>query len=192
LPVEVDADGATLSGGAASLGPPVDLDALCRAVGLSRSDAVGTTPRWAGMGLDFVFLQVRSDAVARAVPDIAALTDVGGAGVSVFALSDPGARGDVAGERSVHARVFAVGAGVPEDPATGSAALGLGVYLVDAGLVAADGETPYVVTQGVEMGRPSTLRCVVEASGGRAVAGRVTGSVVPVAQGRIEAPAVGG
>jgi trans-2,3-dihydro-3-hydroxyanthranilate isomerase len=188
LPVEVDATGATLTGGAATLGSPVDLELLCRAVGLSGADAVGTAPRWAGMGLEFVFLHVRPDAVARAVPDLAALGELGGAGVSVFALSES----QSAASRAVHARVFAVGAGVPEDPATGSAALGLGVYLVDAGLVAADGETAYVVTQGVEMGRPSTLQCVVSAAGGLAVAGRVRGSVAPVASGQIEVPAVGG
>ena len=37
---------------------------------------------------------------------------------------------------TAYARVFCPGASVPEDPATGSAALGLGVWLVGGGLAA--------------------------------------------------------
>jgi trans-2,3-dihydro-3-hydroxyanthranilate isomerase len=84
--------------------------------------------------------------------------------------------------------VFAAGAGVPEDPATGSAAVALGAYLVVSGLVPADGETVYDVAQGVEMGRPSLLRCNVVARGGKPVETRVSGSTVPVARGLIRVP----
>ena len=44
-------------------------------------------------------------------------------------------RGRRAPHLDVHARVFVPGAGVPEDPATGSAAAGLGVALVATGLL---------------------------------------------------------
>jgi trans-2,3-dihydro-3-hydroxyanthranilate isomerase len=74
-----------------------------------------------------------------------------------------------------------------EDPATGSAALALGVYLAAAGLLG-DGRHAYVVEQGVAMGRPSTLRCTVEVVDGVAVATRVTGTVVPIARGEIRVP----
>ncbi len=37
-----------------------------------------------------------------------------------------------------------------EDPATGSAALGLGVFLVACGLPPADGESSYEIAQGVD------------------------------------------
>jgi trans-2,3-dihydro-3-hydroxyanthranilate isomerase len=87
-----------------------------------------------------------------------------------------------------HARVFAGGLGVAEDPATGSAALGMGVWLAATGLVAADGDSPYEIAQGLEMGRPSQLACSVTVSGGRAVECRVSGSVVPVAKGQIAVP----
>ncbi|MCY7364556.1 MAG: PhzF family phenazine biosynthesis protein, partial [Frankiaceae bacterium] len=87
------------------------------------------------------------------------------------------------------ARVFAGGVGVAEDPATGSAALGLGVYLVATGLLADGG--PYVVHQGLELGRPSRLDCAVVASGGSAASATVSGEVVPVAAGRIRVPPVG-
>jgi trans-2,3-dihydro-3-hydroxyanthranilate isomerase len=86
------------------------------------------------------------------------------------------------------ARLFAPGVGVPEDPATGSAALGLGVWLVGVGLLAGDGDSAYTVRQGVEIHRPSTLECVVSAADGQAVRATVTGSVVPVARGEIAIP----
>jgi trans-2,3-dihydro-3-hydroxyanthranilate isomerase len=90
--------------------------------------------------------------------------------------------------RTAHARVFAPGLSVPEDPATGSAALGLGVWLVTGGLLPADGEATYVVHQGAEMHRPSTLDCVVTAAGGTVVSATVTGNVVPIARGEMAVP----
>lgn len=166
----------TLTGGAPTCSDPLDPDPLLRAVGLTGRDLIGVEPRSCGTGLEFAYLLVRSDALARCGPDVAALRALSGAGVCVFAWD---------GERA-SARVFAGGVGVPEDPATGSAALGLGVYLVATGLLPDGG--PYTVRQGVEMGRPSRLDCAVTASAGAAVSVQVTGSVVPVATGRIRVP----
>jgi trans-2,3-dihydro-3-hydroxyanthranilate isomerase len=180
LPLLIDGDSATLTGGAAHLGEVVaDPAAAVAAVGLSAADLVGDPLRAAGVGLDFDFLHVRPDAVARAVPDLARLAGLGApAGISVFSYADGAA----------HARVFAAGVGVAEDPATGSAALGLGVWLAASGYIAADGETSYVVSQGIELGRPSRLDCVVRCESGVAVECRVTGSVVPIGDGRIRHP----
>ena len=64
--------------------------------------------------------------------------------------------GTPAGVR-LRARMFAPGAGVPEDPATGSAAGPLGVYLALHGVLpggAVDGRGQFSIDQGVEMGRP--------------------------------------
>jgi trans-2,3-dihydro-3-hydroxyanthranilate isomerase len=149
---------------------------VLRAVGLAGRDLIGVEPRVCGTGLEWTYLLVRSDALADCAPDIAAMKALGGAGVSVFAWDGEQAR----------ARVFAGGVGVAEDPATGSAALGLGVYLVATGLLPHGGS--YTVRQGVELGRPSRLDCAVVASGGRAVSAQVTGGVVPVASGRIRRP----
>ena len=84
--------------------------------------------------------------------------------------------------------MFGPGVGVAEDPATGSAALGLGVWLVASGLLPGEGESPYTVRQGAEIQRPSILDCTVTAAGGVAVRATVTGQVVPVAEGRINVP----
>ena len=90
--------------------------------------------------------------------------------------------------RTAHARVFAPEQGVPEDPATGSAALGLGVWLVASGLLRGDGTAGYTVRQGTEIHRPSTLDCTVTAAGGTATEATVTGHVVPIAAGEISVP----
>lgn len=179
LPLDVGPDAVTLTGGTPTWGEPLDAAGLLAAVSLDAADLDGV-PRRAGCGIDFTFLPVRREALSRIDVDLRAVAAYGGAGVSVFAWDGSTAR----------ARVFAAGAGVPEDPATGSAGVALGAYLVVSGLVAADGTTAYDVHQGVEMGRPSLLRCTVEASGGAPVRTTVRGSTVPVARGEIRVPDV--
>lgn len=177
LPVQVHQDGrATLTGGPPSLGPVLEAGPYLAAAGLSEDDRVGPV-RLAGCGIDFAFLPVRPEAVGRAVPAHGA---VGVGEVYVFSWEPE--------SRVAHARLFAPGLGVPEDPATGSAALGLGVYLVGSGLLPPNGDSAYTVRQGMEIHRPSTLECTVSAVDGAAVRTTVTGSVMPVARGEIAVP----
>src|SRR5207247_8390321 len=127
LPITVYLDGrATLTGGTPTVGPELDPDPLVESVGLSLADLAGPKPRAAGCGLSFDYLAVQPEAVARAELDPTAAKQAGITMMSVFSW-DP--KTWVA-----HTRVFCPGAGVPEDPATGSAALGLGVWLVASGL----------------------------------------------------------
>jgi trans-2,3-dihydro-3-hydroxyanthranilate isomerase len=177
LPLEIGADSVQLTGGEPSWGDELDPAPLLAAVGLSAEDVAGA-PRRAGCGIDWTFLPVRPEALARIDADMRAVAAFGGTGVSVFAWDGSAAQ----------ARVFAAGAGVPEDPATGSAGVALGAYLVVSGLVPAEGETSYDVMQGVEMGRPSLLHCSVVAKEGRPVETRVAGSTVPIAAGQIRIP----
>jgi trans-2,3-dihydro-3-hydroxyanthranilate isomerase len=185
LPVVIDGDRATLTGGKPLLGGPFDGQQAVAALGLGPDDLEVGQPRWAGTGIDFGYVRVRPEAIARSVPTsgLQALLDSApapnGTGIFVFSYADG----------IVNARMFAAGVGVPEDPATGSAALGLGVWLASSGLVDGDAESSYLVHQGVDMGRPSRLDCVVRTKGGVAVECRVTGSTVPVAEGRIRVPA---
>jgi trans-2,3-dihydro-3-hydroxyanthranilate isomerase len=58
----------------------------------------------------------------------------------------------VTGEAHIRARGIFPGVGVPEDPATGSAAAALGLYLADR-----VGATDAEIEQGIEMGRPSRI-----------------------------------
>ena len=177
LRVHVAADRVRLSGGPLTCGDPLDPAPLLAAVGLSAADLAGS-PRRAGCGLEFTYLPVRDEAVARAVPDAAALRALRlGAGICVSSWR-PG---------SAHSRVFVPEVGVAEDPATGSAAVGLGVHLAAAGLLP-EGDSAYVVEQGAECGRPSRLECTVTVRAGVAVATTVAGAVVPVARGEVRRP----
>ncbi|MEV4540769.1 PhzF family phenazine biosynthesis protein [Micromonospora echinaurantiaca] len=180
LPIQVTATGATLTGGTPTLGPELDPEPLLEMAGLSADDHVGPAPRVAGCGLEFPYLPVRPDAVARARVNAAAAQRYGVEHVSVFSWD--------ADSQTAHARVFVPGLGVPEDPATGSAALGLGVWLVASGLLPGEGRSSYDVVQGVEINRPSSLACTVTAAGGVAVGATVAGQVMPVARGEIMVP----
>jgi trans-2,3-dihydro-3-hydroxyanthranilate isomerase len=181
LPITVYDDGsATLTGGPPSVGPPLDPAPLLAMAGLAADDLAGPAPRLAGCGVDYPYLSVHPDAVYRAVGDPAAGRAAGYGHILVFNW-DPATA-------TAHARMFAPGMGVAEDPATGSAALGLGVWLVASGLLPATGESRYTVRQGAEIHRPSTLECVVTTLDGVVASATVTGQVVPVARGEILVP----
>ena len=181
LDIVVGDDGATLTGGRPTLTHARPPEIIASAVGLGARDAVGVPAHMAGCGLPFTYLAVRPGAVDHAAPDKAALDGLAvGEGVSVFSWD--------AATSTAYARVFAGDLQWDEDPATGSAALGLGVWLVATGLLGDEGRSSYVVRQGEKMGRPSVLTCTVTASAGKAVSATVEGAVVPIAAGRIRVP----
>jgi len=86
---------------------------------------------------------------------------------------------------TVHCRVFAPGAGVMEDPATGSANGPLGYYLVKHRLVKPEPTTKIISEQGYEIFRPSTLYIEVDTSGDEITAVRVAGDVRIVGEGEM-------
>ena len=91
-----------------------------------------------------------------------------------------------AGEPWVEARGLFPNAGIPEDPATGSAAGPLAAYLARAGRLQ-PGERR-VVLQGARIGRPSHLTVAVEGAPGRISDVLVGGRVFPVLRGELELP----
>jgi trans-2,3-dihydro-3-hydroxyanthranilate isomerase len=176
------------------LSAPLDPEAVAAAVGLSRNDVAGEV-RVAGCGLSWVHLPVRTEALARCRPAAGILSvlvrseshDDPVAGVNVYAVeAGPGGSTDAAAVRS---RVFCPDVGVAEDPATGSAAVGLGIVLAATGMLPDGGD--YTIRQGVEMGRPSTLYGHVDAADGRAGGCEVGGGVVSAAAGTIAVPDLG-
>jgi trans-2,3-dihydro-3-hydroxyanthranilate isomerase len=78
-------------------------------------------------------------------------------------------------------RMFAPGGGVSEDPATGSAAGPLALHLARHGRIAFGDEIQ--ISQGAEIGRPSTLHARVEGSADSVERVEVGGSAVVVARG---------
>ncbi len=199
VPVDVapgSADALELQAAPRDLSGPLTksaVTALVGSLGLGADDVVGAVHA-AGCGISFVHVPVRADAVARARPGGVPLSqlpvrDLGLSdpldGVNVFAVEEDCQR---EGPLQVHSRVFVPGLSVPEDPATGSAAVGLGVALAALGIASYEGQTSYRIGQGIEMGRPSVLHGRVETRGGEAVQCWVAGQVVPVATGTLTAP----
>lgn len=88
---------------------------------------------------------------------------------------------------TVHCRMFAPGLGVPEDPATGSAAGALGAYLVRHGVVkVVEGVAHVIVEQGVEMQRPSRIEVAISMDGRQEITEvRVGGRAVTIIRGEL-------
>ena len=151
----------------------MDRDAAASVLGLDATDVRDAPLDVVSTGLRTLIVPLRDrDAVERAStqPDAyerEVLDALGGANVLVVAADTVDADADL------HARVFADWAGVPEDPATGSAAGCLAAYLAhhddaarrigldvpEGGRQRDDGRDAVdcVVEQGIEMGRPSRL-----------------------------------
>lgn len=159
--------------------------AIAVALGLARDDLDEALPiESVATGLPFLCIALRSlDALARARTSEERWTPIekqtNGAQPYLFVRTGPNA---------LRARMFAPGHGIAEDPATGSAAGPLGAYALAHDLVArdADGTARLVITQGVEMRRPSTIHVEVEGRGRDVTALRVAGASVAVASGWFE------
>lgn len=83
--------------------------------------------------------------------------------------------------QTISARMFAPLDGVPEDPATGSAAAALTALLGKL-----DGQSQeFDITQGVEMGRPSRIHSEVTVEAGEPVEVAISGRAVKVMEGRL-------
>jgi trans-2,3-dihydro-3-hydroxyanthranilate isomerase len=79
--------------------------------------------------------------------------------------------------------MFAPALGIPEDPATGSAAGPLAVHLSRHGRIAFGQEIE--IRQGVEIGRPSLLYALAEGSAAGIERVEVGGAAVIVARGEL-------
>jgi trans-2,3-dihydro-3-hydroxyanthranilate isomerase len=145
-------------------------------------------PQAVGTGNTFLMVPLASvEAVASALADTRMLNhiekELSVLGLFFFALDEAG------GRPRVRARMFAPGAGVPEDPATGSAAGPVGVYLALHGALpggVADGRGRFRIDQGIEMGRPSELDVTVLLDAGRPSGVRVEGSAVLMMRGELD------
>jgi trans-2,3-dihydro-3-hydroxyanthranilate isomerase len=157
--------------------PYAEVDRLIEALGLDRSalpapgsPAVPIHEYRNGPGHVYVEL-AGTDAVAAVKPDMGALEALGTTGANCFAGSG----------RSWKNRMFAPGAGVPEDPATGSAAGPLALHLARHGRIAFGEEIE--IRQGAEIGRPSVLYATAYGTADHPDRVAVGGSAVVVAEG---------
>ncbi len=129
-------------------------------------------------GMEHVYVSLGSvDDVAALKPDLSRLADL------------PPNRGVncIAGSGSQwKTRMFAPAGGVPEDPATGSAAGPLAVHLARHGRIGFGEEIE--ISQGAEVGRPSTLYARVDGAADKLERVEVGGSAVIVARGEFRLP----
>jgi trans-2,3-dihydro-3-hydroxyanthranilate isomerase len=137
---------------------------------------------WQG-GPRFLYAPVAGlDALARARPMEPVWSEqMRAAGVDSIYLYAPGTDCDF------RARMFSPTAGIPEDPATGSASAILAAQLLASGVLG-EGESRLVLRQGVEMGRPSRIGLTALVTAGRLAQVRIAGSAVPIGEGRVRVP----
>jgi trans-2,3-dihydro-3-hydroxyanthranilate isomerase len=129
-------------------------------------------------GMRHVYVALSSeDAVAALRPDLGKLSEMPPVlGFNCFAGS---------GKRW-KTRMFAPAGGVPEDPATGSAAGPLAAHLARHGRIRFGDEIE--ISQGAEIARPSTLYARVDGSKDQLERVEVGGSAVIVARGEFRLP----
>lgn len=190
IPVTVTADGPvhraalTTDSPFQDLGPvPVALAAACLGLSETRIAQGKDAPRRASKGLPYALVQLTdADALAACQPEPASFL------AADRAMAHPDDRFAIAawrraGPSEIAMRMFAPLSGIPEDPATGSAAAALAAYLC-----ASDGG-PIAVTirQGVEMGRPSVITARAEAAGPNGSRVEIAGAAVPVMAGTLTA-----
>ncbi len=127
------------------------------------------------------------DVLRALTPNLAALADVAThAGVRGVCLVS---RETVEKGSETHCRFFAPHFGVPEDIVTGSVHSSIGVWLLDAGLLHADGSlAAFTAEQGDGLGRPGRLRVELQVRAGAVTRVRVGGSAVTVLSGSIARP----
>jgi trans-2,3-dihydro-3-hydroxyanthranilate isomerase len=130
-------------------------------------------------GLRHVYVCLGSENEVAAVrPDFGRLAERNGAVLTTSCFAGSGRRWKT--------RMFAPGGGVPEDPATGSAAGPLALHVARHGLVPFGEEIE--ISQGAEIGRPSKLYARVEGSAEQVERVEVGGSAVVVARGEFRLP----
>ena len=155
--------------------PYAAADELLAAVGVERSELPIEVY---DNGVRHVYVALESeDAVAAVRPDLSRVAELPGVvGINCFGGSGTNWK----------TRMFAPVDGVPEDPATGSAAGPLALHLARHGRIGFGDEVE--ISQGVEVGRPSTLYARARGSADEVEAVEVGGSAVIVARGEFRLP----
>ena len=160
------------------LGPGPEPEVIAPLIGLDPAD-IGHgrhRPSRHGVGPRFTCVPVRS--VARLDAARIATAPEAGDGLYLYA-PDPEGRG-----QSWCARMFAPGLGVPEDPATGSAAAAFAGVLMQFERLG-EGTHEVAIRQGLAMGRPSEIAVQLDVASGALRSVEVGGSAVLVSEGTL-------
>jgi trans-2,3-dihydro-3-hydroxyanthranilate isomerase len=165
-----------------AFGATLDSAPLARTLNLETADLDDHYPvQEVSTGLPALIVPLRDlDALRRCKVDWERYTELAGSGKNLYVFC-PEPHDDGPGDLS--ARMFANDLGVPEDPATGSAAGCLAAYLLEHSYLGTD-SVDVRVEQGYEIGRPSLLYLRV-ARDGDEMRVDVGGKVQMVARGEL-------
>ncbi|MGI9420306.1 MAG: PhzF family phenazine biosynthesis protein [Geminicoccaceae bacterium] len=167
------------------LSPAPSSDVMAAMLSLEPDDIIRA--EGASTGNPFLVVQVTDrSALGRSRIDMTVLERIGD---GLFAKEPLVFTEDAPDGFDFQARMYAPLSGIPEDPATGSAAAALAGWLGHHDPMR-DGTIRRAIAQGIEMGRPSRLEIEVDKAGGEVTAVRVTGSAVLISEGQIEEPPV--
>lgn len=167
------------------LGEPPSVERVADALDLLPSEIgfQNHRPTRFGAGVPYTFVPVGSrDAIARARVNVQAWSAAfGSRGHNACYVYT---HDTVQSAAHIHARMFAPGSGIVEDPATGSAAAAFAAVVVrfDKPL---DGWHRHIIEQGYEMGRPSEIILSLEIVGRQLETVRIGGHAVQVKEGSI-------
>jgi trans-2,3-dihydro-3-hydroxyanthranilate isomerase len=165
-----------------TFGSSLDPNRLARVLGLEDEDLDDRHPvQEVSTGLPAVIVPLKSlEALGRCKVDWDLYRETAAAGKNLYAFCPEPHRG---GPGDVSARMFTDDLGIPEDPATGSAAGCLAGYLVEHRYFGADA-VDVRVEQGYEIQRPSLLYLRAEREG-ETINVSVGGKVQMVARGEL-------
>ena len=165
-------------------GGPAHDDRIAAALGLAPHDIgfANHGPSQYDAGTPFAFVPVRDLNTIRRAHIVASHWDEAFSGVGGKAFLY--CRETIQHNATFHARMFAPGAGVPEDPATGSAAAAFSavVHRFDQ---LPEGTSEFMIEQGIEMGRPSEIKLEIEVAARRLKRVRIGGFACLVMRGKL-------
>jgi trans-2,3-dihydro-3-hydroxyanthranilate isomerase len=193
VPIRILRDGDTVVGAeltapaALGLGPQVGAPDIAACLSLDATDInlKNHPPQVVSVGLPFLVAELKSkDVLRRAKPNALThehvLPPVGTDAIFAYTSGST--------PEELHARMFSPLDGIPEDPATGSAAAAT-IALLATLRPERDGEITWRIEQGVDMGRPSLLLGRTEKRDGMVTAVHIAGFAVQVMRGFIDFPA---
>ncbi len=161
----------------------IAIEDIAAVLSLTRDDLAGNGlgPCAASCGVPFLFVALGSvEALARARIDHArwesTIRRTWAPHVYPYVYLDG------PGSPTIRARMFAPALGIAEDPATGGAATALAALLAETDLTR---ERRWTISQGIEMGRPSTIKARAQRRADGSVAVFVGGHAVRMSQGEL-------
>lgn len=193
VPIRILRDGDSVVGAeltapaALSVGSQVSAPDVAACLSLDATDInlKNHPPQVVSVGLPFLVAELTSkDVLRRAKPNALThehvLPPAGTDAIFAYTLGST--------PEELHARMFSPLDGIPEDPATGSAAAAT-IALLATLRPERDGEISWHIEQGVDMGRPSVLLGRTEKRDGMVTAVHIAGFAVQVMRGFIDFPA---